>query len=159
GPSHRLATRRDAELAARPLPVPDDSLARTRGPFSHRAPRDRRRRRERRLGRGRAGGPRPPHQRRRRAARSTPPMASPPDRAHIHHAELLTTRPEESLRFFVDVLGMEIEAQAAGSAYLRGWGDSQRYSLKLTESAQTGLGHVAIRAWSDDALQRVVRAI
>ncbi len=38
-------------------------------------------------------------------------MALPPDLAHIHHVELLTTRPEESLRFFVDILGLEVEAQ------------------------------------------------
>ena len=31
------------------------------------------------------------------------------DLAHIGHAELLTPFPEESLRFFVDVFGMEIE--------------------------------------------------
>ena len=84
-------------------------------------------------------------------------MATPPDLAHIHHAELLTTRPEESLRFFVDVLGMEIESQAAGSVYLRGWGDYARYSLKLSEAASTGLAHLAIRAWNRDALERVVR--
>jgi catechol 2,3-dioxygenase len=86
-------------------------------------------------------------------------MAQPPDLAHIHHAELLTTRPEESLRFFVEVLGMEIEARVAQSVYLRGWGDYPRYSLKLTEAEQTGLGHMAIRAWNADALERVVRAI
>ena len=56
------------------------------------------------------------------------------DLAHIGHAELLTPTPEESLRFFVDVLGMEIEAREGQSVYLRGWGDYQRYSLKLTES-------------------------
>jgi catechol 2,3-dioxygenase len=86
-------------------------------------------------------------------------MAAPPDLAHIHHAELLTTRPEESLRFFVDVLGMEIEAQVGQSVFLRGWGDYARSSLKLTEAAQTGLAHMAIRAWNADALERVVRAI
>ena len=62
------------------------------------------------------------------------------DLAHIHHAELLTPKPDESLRFFVDVLGMEIEAQDGRSVYLRGWGDYARYSLKLTEAASTGLG-------------------
>ena len=31
--------------------------------------------------------------------------------AHISHAELLSPTPEESLRFFVDVMGMEIEAR------------------------------------------------
>ena len=86
-------------------------------------------------------------------------MAQPPDLAHIHHAELLTTRPEESLRFFVDVLGMEVEAQAGQSVHLRGWGDYARSSLKLTEAAQTGLAHMALRAWNPEALERVVRAI
>ena len=55
--------------------------------------------------------------------------------ARIAHAELLTPTPEESLRFFVDVLGMEDEAHEGQSVYLRGWGDYLRYSLKLTESA------------------------
>jgi catechol 2,3-dioxygenase len=86
-------------------------------------------------------------------------MATPPDLAHIHHAELFTTKPEESLRFFVEILGMEVEAQEGVSTYLRGWGDYARYSLKLTESAQTGIGHMAFRAWNEDALQRVARAV
>ena len=55
------------------------------------------------------------------------------DLAHIGHAELLTPFPDESLRFFVELFGMEIEARAGRSVYLRGWGDYQRYSLKLTE--------------------------
>ena len=62
------------------------------------------------------------------------------DVARIGHAELLTPKPEESLRFFVDVLGMEEEARAGQSVYLRGWGDYLRYSLKLTESPRPGLG-------------------
>ena len=43
---------------------------------------------------------------------------------------------------------MEIEHREGQSVYLRGWGDYQRYSLKLTESKLPGLGHMAIRAWS-----------
>jgi catechol 2,3-dioxygenase len=81
------------------------------------------------------------------------------DLAHIGHAELLTPNPEESLRFFVDVLGMEEEAREGGSVFLRGFGDYQRYSLKLTESDQAGLGHLAFRAWSADSLQRRAAAI
>src|SRR5581483_8932709 len=68
-------------------------------------------------------------------------------------------RPEESLRFFVDVLGMEVEAREGQSVYLRGWGDYLRYSLKLTEAPHGGLGHVALRAWSPEALERRVAAI
>jgi catechol 2,3-dioxygenase len=81
------------------------------------------------------------------------------DLAHIGHAELLTSFPEESLRFFVELFGMEIEARAGQSVYLRGWGDYLPYSLKLTESALPGVGHMAIRAWSAAALERRVAAI
>jgi catechol 2,3-dioxygenase len=81
------------------------------------------------------------------------------DVAHIGPAELLTPRPDESLRFFVDVLGMEVEARAGQSVFLRGWGDYQRYSLKLTESPQPGLGALALRARSPEALERRVAAV
>jgi catechol 2,3-dioxygenase len=81
------------------------------------------------------------------------------DLAHIGHAELLTPRPQESLDFFEQVLGMEVEAREGRSVFLRGWGDYQRYSLKLTESAQAGLGHMALRASSPEALERRVAAI
>ena len=81
------------------------------------------------------------------------------DLAHLAHVELLTPKPDESLRFFVDVLGMEEEAREGRSVYLRGWGDYLRYSLKLTEAPHGGLGHVALRAWSPEALERRVAAI
>ena len=81
------------------------------------------------------------------------------DIARIGHAELLTTHPERSLEFFTGVMGMEVEARQGQSAFLRGYGDYLRYSLKLTEAPTTGLGHVALRAWSEEALQRRVDAI
>jgi catechol 2,3-dioxygenase len=81
------------------------------------------------------------------------------DLAHVGHAELLTPFPEESLRFFVELFGMEVEWREGRSVYLRGWGDYQRYSLKLTESDLPGLGHIALRAWSPEALERRVDAI
>jgi catechol 2,3-dioxygenase len=81
------------------------------------------------------------------------------DLAHIGHVELLTPRSEDSLRFFEQVLGMEVEATEGRSVFLRGWGDYQRYSLKLTESEQAGLGHMALRAWSPEALERRVAAV
>jgi len=81
------------------------------------------------------------------------------DLAHIGHAELLTPEPEASRRFFVEVMGMEEEASDGQSVFLRGFGDYQRYSLKLTESAHAGLGHMALRASSPEALQRRAAAI
>ena len=79
--------------------------------------------------------------------------------AHISHAELLTPKAEESLRFFVDVLGMEVEAREGQSVFLRGWGDYQRYCLKLTESDTSGMAHMALRTWSPEALERRVAAV
>ena len=66
------------------------------------------------------------------------------DLAHIAHAELLTPFPEESLQFFVELFGMEIEHREGQSVFLRGWGEYQPYGLKLTESELPGLGHTAI---------------
>jgi catechol 2,3-dioxygenase len=81
------------------------------------------------------------------------------DLAHIHHAELLTPFPQESLDFFTDLFGMQIESRSGQSVFLRGWGEYQPYGLKLTESALPGLGHTALRAWSPEALERRVQAI
>ena len=81
------------------------------------------------------------------------------DIAHLGPVELLTPAPERSLWFFVDLLGMEIEGQDNGSVYLRGWGDYQRYSLKLTESDTSGMAVLGLRAASPDALRRRVAAV
>jgi catechol 2,3-dioxygenase len=81
------------------------------------------------------------------------------DLAHIGHVELLTAVPDETTGFFETVLGMEIEARSSGSVFLRGWGDYQRYSLKVTEAEAPGIAHVALRAWSEEALHRRVAAI
>jgi catechol 2,3-dioxygenase len=81
------------------------------------------------------------------------------DVAHLGHAELLTPEPERSLRFFVEALGLEQEAAEGQSVYLRGWGDYQRYSLKLTEAPEPGLGHLALRARTPAGLADRVTAI
>jgi len=76
--------------------------------------------------------------------------------AHLGHLEVLTPKPEDSLRFFVDVLGMTESGRQGDSVYLRGWDDYERYSLQLTGSRAFGLGHAAFRARSPQALERRV---
>lgn len=76
------------------------------------------------------------------------------DLAHLGHIEVLTDKFDESLDFFVDVMGMSLTEQRGDSAYLRGWDDYEHHSLQLTKSAKTGLGHLAFRADSPQALQR-----
>jgi catechol 2,3-dioxygenase len=81
------------------------------------------------------------------------------DLAHLAHIELLTPKLDESLRFFVDVMGMAESGRQGDSVYLRGWDDYEHHSLKLTASAKPGLGHYAFRTSSPQALQRRVAAI
>lgn len=81
------------------------------------------------------------------------------DLAHLAHVELLTPKPEESLRFFVDVLGMTESGRDGTSVYLRGWDDYEHHSLKLTDSRTSGLGHMAFRTRSPQALERRVAAL
>ena len=78
------------------------------------------------------------------------------DLAHLGHLELLTPKPQESLRFFVDVLGMTESGREGDSVYLRAYDDYERHSLKLTASKLPGLGHVAYRTRSPQALERRV---
>ena len=81
------------------------------------------------------------------------------DVAHLGHVELLTPKPQQSLRFFVDIMGMTESGRQGDSVYLRGWDDYERYCLKLTGSHTSGLGHAAFRARSPQALQRRVAAL
>jgi catechol 2,3-dioxygenase len=81
------------------------------------------------------------------------------DIAHLGHLEIFSPKAEESLRFFVDVLGMTESGRAGDSVYLRAFDDYERYTLKLTASKTSGLGHVAFRARSPQALARRVAAL
>jgi catechol 2,3-dioxygenase len=79
--------------------------------------------------------------------------------AHLGPVELLTPAPDATVAFFHDVLGMEVESRAGQSAFMRGWGDYQRYSLIVTESPRPGLGWMGVRAWDPDSLRSHAGAI
>ncbi|HYU23456.1 MAG TPA: VOC family protein, partial [Candidatus Dormibacteraeota bacterium] len=81
------------------------------------------------------------------------------DLAHLGHMELLTPKPDESLQFFVTVMGMTETARQGDSVYLRGWDDYEHHTLKLTASKTSGMGHMAFRARSQQALERRVSAL
>jgi catechol 2,3-dioxygenase len=81
------------------------------------------------------------------------------DVAHLGHVELLTDRFDASLDFFTRVYGLTESGRDGDSAYLRGWDDYEFHTLKLTRAASTGVGHVAYRTSSPEALARRVAAI
>ena len=51
-------------------------------------------------------------------------------------------------------MGMTESGHRGDSVYLRGWDDYEHHTLKLTASKAAGMGHVAFRATSPEALER-----
>ena len=81
------------------------------------------------------------------------------DIAQLVSVALYTPKPDDSLAFFHDLLGMEISHREGQSVYLRAYEDFYQYTLKLTESKQAGLEEVTWRASSATALETVVKRI
>jgi len=81
------------------------------------------------------------------------------DIAHLGHVEMLTNKPQESLDFFVNVLGLTESGREGDSVYLRAYDDYEFHSLKLTASNTTGVAHIGYRASSEQGLARRVAAI
>jgi catechol 2,3-dioxygenase len=78
------------------------------------------------------------------------------DIAHLAHLELLTPKPEESLAFFTNIVGLHESERTGDSVYLRAWGDYERTTLKLTAAKTSGIGHVAFRTRSSQVLAHLV---
>lgn len=81
------------------------------------------------------------------------------DVAHLAHIEIFTDRFDESLDFFTRIYGLKLSGQDETSAYLRAWDDYEFHSLKLTRHHSTGVGHIAYRTSSPEALERRVKVI
>jgi len=78
------------------------------------------------------------------------------DIAHLGHVELFTPKPEESLAFFTNIVGLHESGCQGDSVYLRAWGDYEVYSLKLTAAQTSGMGHVAFRTKIAEVLTQLV---
>jgi catechol 2,3-dioxygenase len=81
------------------------------------------------------------------------------DVAQLAHVEIFSPKPEETVRFFTQLLGMEISSRSGQSVYLRAYEDFYHHTLKVTEAAQAGLGHASWRTSSPNALVRRVNAL
>jgi len=79
--------------------------------------------------------------------------------SQLAHFAVPTHKPDESLVFYRDVIGLEISGQEGQSAYLRGWVESFRHSLHLIEGRGPGLAHIGWRAYGPEQLEEAVRRI
>jgi catechol 2,3-dioxygenase len=81
------------------------------------------------------------------------------DLAHLGHVEMFTPKIEASLDFFTRIMGMSESGREGDSVYLRAYDDYEFCTLKLTASNTSGMGHVAFRCASQEALDRRVKAL
>ncbi|NNE87690.1 MAG: catechol 2,3-dioxygenase [Silicimonas sp.] len=81
------------------------------------------------------------------------------DIAHLGHVELYTDQFDASVDFFTRVYGLTLSEQIGDSAYLRAFDDYEFHTLKLTKYHTTGVGHIAYRAASEEALMHRVALI
>jgi catechol 2,3-dioxygenase len=81
------------------------------------------------------------------------------DIAQLVSVALYSPKPDETVAFFHDLLGMEISHREGQSVYLRAYEDFYQYTLKITEARQPGLEEITWRASSQEALDRRVKAI
>src|SRR5919109_1708853 len=79
--------------------------------------------------------------------------------AQLVSIALYSPKPDESVAFFHEMLGMEISHQEGQSVYLRAYEDFYQYTLKITESKQAGLEEVTWRASSAEVLEALALRI
>jgi len=79
------------------------------------------------------------------------------DLAHLGRHALRTPDPDGTVRYFVNLLGMDLVAEEDDTWYLHAYGDYESWSLKVVAANQAGPARVSWRTVSPQALQRRVR--
>jgi catechol 2,3-dioxygenase len=87
------------------------------------------------------------------------PVERSRDIAHLGAAELLTTAPDQTVDFFVRLMGMSEVGRKGDSVYLHAWDDYEAFTVKVTAARQSGIGRTWLRAGGPDALARRVAII
>src|SRR5581483_1004043 len=67
--------------------------------------------------------------------------------SQLAHVELISPRPEETVRWLVDVLGLEETTREGQSVYLRGWAEWLHSTLIVTEGPEPSVGHIGWRTY------------
>jgi len=81
------------------------------------------------------------------------------DIAHVSAVQLLTQVPDQTIDFFVRLMGMSEVARDGTGVYLRTWDDYERFTVCVLAAPAAGIGRTWLRAASPGALARRVAAI
>jgi catechol 2,3-dioxygenase len=77
--------------------------------------------------------------------------------AHVSAIELISSKPDETARFFVDLMALEVARVVDGSYYLHTWDDYEAFTVKVTPGPVSAPGRMWLRAASADDLALAVR--
>src|SRR3954454_8790477 len=67
--------------------------------------------------------------------------------SQLAYAELISPKPEETVRWMAEVLGLEETTREGQSVYLRGWAEWLHSSLIVTEGPKPALGRIGWRTY------------
>lgn len=81
------------------------------------------------------------------------------DVAQLANVELYTPKLEDSLKFYTDIIGLQVTKREGQSVYLRAYEDSYHHTLKLTEAEEAGMARAVWRASSKEALYRKAKSL
>lgn len=79
--------------------------------------------------------------------------------SQLAHVELVSPRPEQSLDFFTEALGLYVNAEEGQSVFLRAWGEHFHHSLVITEGPETQLRHIGWRSAGQEELEIAVERL
>ena len=79
--------------------------------------------------------------------------------SQLAHVELVSPKPQETVDWMVDVLGLEETTREGQSVYLRGWAEWLHSSLIVTEGPETRVEHIAWRTYGPEDPELVAQRV
>ncbi|MBV8989197.1 MAG: VOC family protein [Solirubrobacterales bacterium] len=79
--------------------------------------------------------------------------------SQLAHVELVSPKPEETVSWMVEVLGLEETERAGQSVYLRGWAEWPHSSMIVTEGPSPHVAHIGWRAYGPDDPELVAQRL
>ena len=79
--------------------------------------------------------------------------------SQLAHVEVFSPRPDDTVRWFTDTLGLEETTRDGRSVYLRGWGEWLHHSVQVTEGDQPGMGRAGWRTQGPDDVATIAERV
>jgi catechol 2,3-dioxygenase len=79
--------------------------------------------------------------------------------SQLAHVELISPKPEETVDWMVNVLGLEETTREGQSVYLRGWAEWLHSSMIVTEGPRTDVAHIAWRAYGPEDPETIAKRL